>query len=136
MDKTESTAPPPSLSDIQSRISRLRDAAASESPSRLNLVVVDTATNTVCGLSGFGRIATLENGTRSGNVGVMLNPEARGKGFGAEAIGFCVDWGLGECGFSEESMGTLERNEGMMRIVEKVLVPRGWRGEWGVGVGV
>jgi RimJ/RimL family protein N-acetyltransferase len=65
-------------------------------------------------------------------VGIMLNPEARGKGFGAEAIRMCVEWGFAECGFAEESVGTLERNKGMMRIIEKVLVPRGWEGERGM----
>jgi hypothetical protein len=28
----------------------------------------------------------------------------------------CVEWEFAECGFGEESVGTLERNVGMMRI--------------------
>jgi RimJ/RimL family protein N-acetyltransferase len=132
MDKTESGAPPPSVSEISSRIEKWREAAASPLPGRLNLVVVDLSTpeHKVEGLSGFGHIATLEDGTRSGNVGVMLNPEARGKGYGAEAIRLSVEWGFSQgVGFGEESVGTLERNAGMMRVIEKVLVPRGWKGE-------
>lgn len=47
------------------------------------------------GPSGFGHISTLpDNGGRSGNVGIMLNPEGRGKGFGSEAIRLCVNWVL------------------------------------------
>lgn len=129
MDNHESKAKePPSLEAIQSRISAWRDAAAAELPGRLNLVVADANTSELVGLSGFGHIATLADGTRSGNVGIMLNPEARGKGFGAEAIRMCVEWGFQECGFAEESVGTLERNAGMVRIVERMLVPKGWRG--------
>jgi RimJ/RimL family protein N-acetyltransferase len=59
----------------------------------------------------------------------MLEPEARGKDFGAKAIRLSVEWGFEKCGFEEESLGTLERNAGMMRIVERVLVLMGWRGE-------
>jgi RimJ/RimL family protein N-acetyltransferase len=129
MDQTESGAPPPTLADIQGRVSKWRAAAADEKPGRLNLAVVDTTTGNVEGLSGFGHITTLEDGTRSGNVGVMLNLEVRGKGFGSEAIRLCVEWGFEECGFGEESVGTLERNKGMMRIIENVLVPQGWKGE-------
>jgi len=40
-----------------------------------------------------------------------------------------VDWGFEECGFAEESLGTLERNVGMMKIIGRLLVPRGWKGE-------
>lgn len=41
-----------------------------EKPARLNLVVVDTCTDRVEGLSGFGHIATLEDGTQSVGDGV------------------------------------------------------------------
>jgi hypothetical protein len=129
MDKAESAAAAaPTLEDIESGVAKWREAAAEEMPGSLNLVVVDTTTGRVEGLSGFGHIATLEDGIRSGNVGVMLNPGVRGKGYGAEAIMLCVEWGFAECGFGE-SVGTSERNVGMMKIIQKVLVPRGWRGE-------
>ena len=85
MDKAESAAAAaPTLEDIESGVAKWREAAAEEKPGRLNLVVVDTTTGRVEGLSGFGHTATLEDGTRSGNVGVMLNPGVRGKGYGAE----------------------------------------------------
>jgi hypothetical protein len=55
----------------------------------------------------------------------MLNLEVRGKGYEAEAIRLCVDWGFAECGFGEESVGTLEGNVRIMGIIKMVLVPRG-----------
>jgi RimJ/RimL family protein N-acetyltransferase len=142
LDKSESygAPPPPTLADISSRITTWREAAASPLPQRLNLVVVDLSVSKritidspelgiVVGLGGFGWVHTLEDGRRSGNVGIMLSPEARGKGFGGEAIRLAVEWGFEVCGFEEESLGMLERNRGMMKIVERVLVPMGWKGE-------
>lgn len=53
-----------------------------------------------------------------------------------------MEWGFAECGFGEESVGTLERNVGMMRVysegfgAERVEGGEEEVGEWGVGMGV
>lgn len=86
----------------------------------------------VIGLSGFGNISTLEVGEgpgrkrilRTGDVGAMINPPYRGRGFAVEAIRLSVEWGfakLREGGLQLDSItaSTDVENEPMIRLLEE-----------------
>ena len=84
---------------------------------------------TVIGLGGFGAIKDWERGgvkIRAGDVGVLLEPEYRGKGYGVEAMKLAMDWA-----FSPVAQGgpqldlvtvtTSEDNEAMIKLTEEKL---------------
>lgn len=90
----------------------------------LNFVVMDTTTNDheeVVGIAGLGWIRLMEDrdeATRFGAVGVMINPTARRKGFGAEALRIIIDYGLNCDRLAEVRIGTPSSNTAMRRLVE------------------
>ncbi|KAK1544225.1 acetyltransferase [Colletotrichum paranaense] len=119
-------------------------------PGRVNLVIVhvgdvsrDTESSggreeqekegTVIGFGGYGGINEHgEDGqrVRVGDVGVMINPEYRGRGFAAEAVRLAVEWGfekVAESGLQLERVSATmsERNVPMRGLVEKRF---GWTG--------
>lgn len=112
-------------------------ALEEKTPKRCNFVIVDVSDPSVpegkiVGLSGYGAVKYHDdvNGRveidgvkkrTEGNVGVMLNPEARGKGFGMEAFWMSVSWGFEKAGFDEVSVTMLESNKGMRGIMDKAL---------------
>ncbi|KAH0431373.1 acetyltransferase [Colletotrichum camelliae] len=137
-------------------IDRMRESAAVPSvldpasgkvasgPGRVNLAIVHVpgadagdADGVVIGLGGFGGInesTTSEEGgggkRRVADVGAMLNPEYRGKGFAAEAIRLAVEFafrGVEEGGLQVDAVSATmsERNLPMVGLVEKKL---GWVG--------
>lgn len=55
---------------------------------------------------------------RAGAAGVMINPTARRKGFGAEALKIVIDSGLSVLGLAEVRTGTPSYNIAMRRLVE------------------
>ncbi|TDZ53166.1 hypothetical protein CTRI78_v007122 [Colletotrichum trifolii] len=137
-------------------IQRMRESAATPTvlddkgtkvvsgPGRVNLVVVcvegagDTLHVTgdegvVVGFGGYGGINEREEGegkVRIGDVGVMVNPEYRGRGFGVEAMRLAVEWGfkgVGQAGLQLKGITATmrEENEPMVGLVERKL---GWEG--------
>ncbi|KAK1465492.1 acetyltransferase [Colletotrichum cuscutae] len=105
-------------------------------PGRVNLVVVhvgDEEEGTVVGFGGYGGINEHgEDGRRIrvGDVGVMINPGYRGRGFAAEAVRLAVEWGfrrVAEGGLQLERVSATmsERNVPMRGLVEKRF---GWAG--------
>ncbi|KAI3549281.1 acetyltransferase [Colletotrichum filicis] len=119
-------------------------------PGRVNLVIVhvgdvsrDTESSggrgeqekegTVIGFGGYGGINEHgEDGqrVRVGDVGVMINPGYRGRGFAAEAVRLAVEWGfrkVAEGGLQLERVSATmsERNAPMRGLVEKRF---GWAG--------
>jgi len=120
-----------SLSTAESIITRWLEAYASPTPSRVNLLVVDLSKDSkVVGLSGYGHIATNPDGTRVGDVGVMINPEARGKGFGVEAMRLSIEYAFGkikEGGLALDGVTAtmLKRNAPMVGVMRKL----GWEGK-------
>ncbi|KAF4778892.1 acetyltransferase [Colletotrichum scovillei] len=131
-------------------IARMRESASVPSvvdeegkvvsgPGRVNLLVVyvgdgtdDGKTSsekegTVIGFGGYGGINEHEEDGRKirvGDVGVMINPDFRGRGFAAEAVRLAVEWGfrkVAEGGLQLERVSATmsERNVPMRRLVEK-----------------
>jgi RimJ/RimL family protein N-acetyltransferase len=88
---------------------------------RLNFIIL--ASGIPIGISGLGWIGPAirddENSGRAGAVGVMLNPEARGKGYAYEAMRISIDFGLRELGLIEVRIGTQSRNMAMKGLMEK-----------------
>ncbi|KAL0948169.1 hypothetical protein HGRIS_010781 [Hohenbuehelia grisea] len=146
------------VSVASSAIGRMRESAAVPSilslpagdvvsgPGRVNLVVVYVDSNTpevegvMIGFAGFGDIKTLQEGgkqVRVGDVGVMLNPDFRGKGYGVEAIKLSVEWGFRgilEGGLQLDRITATMRtgNTAMVGLVEKKL---GWQATKRLGEG-
>ncbi|KAF4845746.1 hypothetical protein CGCSCA4_v006196 [Colletotrichum siamense] len=132
-------------------IDRMRESAAVPSvldpvtgkvasgPGRVNLAIVHIPNagddeGVVIGLGGFGGIneSTSDDGSkrRVADVGAMLNPEYRGKGFATEAIRLAVEFafrGVAEGGLQVDAVSATmsERNLPMVGLVEKKL---GWVG--------
>ncbi|KAK1728970.1 acetyltransferase [Colletotrichum acutatum] len=118
-------------------------------PGRVNLVVVyvggdddnkqssgekeQDEEGTIIGFGGYGGINEHEEDgqkVRVGDVGVMINPEFRGRGFAAEAVRSAVEWGfrkVAEGGLQLERVSATmsERNVPMRGLVEKRF---GWTG--------
>ena len=93
---------------------------------QLTLVVV--AEGVPVGISGMGWIgschqsfdhsALVERGDRAGAAGIMLNPEALGKGYGYEALRMTIDFGLRVLGLKEMRVVTLSANIALRTLME------------------
>ncbi|QGA12803.1 hypothetical protein EYB26_000448 [Talaromyces marneffei] len=94
----------------------------------LNFAVIHTANDQeeVLGIAGLGWIgpAKTENNknsdgsARAGAAGVMVNPAARRKGIGSEALKMVIDYGLNVLGLIEVRIGTPSSNTAMRRVME------------------
>lgn len=93
----------------------------SEPLQRINFLVL--ASDVPIGISGLGWVgfhkADDENAGRAGAAGVMLDPEARGKGYAYEAMRMSIDYGLRELGLVEVRIGTTSSNVAMRGLMEK-----------------
>ncbi|KAJ2962188.1 hypothetical protein NQZ79_g2682 [Umbelopsis isabellina] len=109
------------LSNVENMITRMRSSAAMEIPDRVNLVIVDTSLdNQVVGLGGFGHIST--NGDeRIGDAGIMLQPGARGKGYGVEAIKLTLVYAFDELKLNAVTLTMLKKNVAMWTLIDKKL---------------
>ncbi|KAL7938010.1 hypothetical protein V8C35DRAFT_290564 [Trichoderma chlorosporum] len=129
----------------QSSISRMRESASQPTvadaqgnvisgPSRVNMMLVLKSEDenrqpaeTVIGLGGFGAIKDWERGgqkIRAGDVGVMMDPAYKRRGYGVEAMRMAINWA-----FSPTSEGgpqldlvtitTLEDNGPMVKLLNE-----------------
>lgn len=90
----------------------------------VNFVAIDTTSKgqqEVIGIAGLGWIGPMkdaEEPEHAGAAGVMINPTARRKGLGAEALKMVIDYGLNVLGLAEVRIGTPSYNVAMRRLVE------------------
>ncbi|KAH6665102.1 hypothetical protein B0J14DRAFT_606480 [Halenospora varia] len=88
--------------------------------SRFNLIVL--VSGIVVGCSGFGWIGLVKEGDegcgRAGALGIMLNPEVRGKGYALESLRICIDFGLRKLAFEEVRISTNGKNVAMRGLME------------------
>ena len=83
-----------------------------------------TVANKNVGLAGLGWIgsktALITNGkpVQIGAVGVIINPDARGHGYGFETLRIVIDHGLRELKLDQIEVGTISRNTAMRRLME------------------
>ncbi|KAM3522905.1 hypothetical protein MY4038_008405 [Beauveria bassiana] len=116
-------------------------------PSRVNMVIEllpDTASSSsssssspplVIGLGGYGAIKELVRDgktIRAGDVGAMIDPEYRGKGYATEAMRLAIDWAFAEAtggggGLQLDlvTVTTLEDNVAMVKLAEDRLGLKG-----------
>ncbi|KAK1596435.1 acetyltransferase [Colletotrichum navitas] len=129
-------------------ISRMRESAAAPTvldeasgrvvsgPGRVNLLLVYVGGDDEgvgIGLAGFGGIDEREREgggkVRVGDVGAMVSPAYRGRGFATEAIRLAVEWGFtrvedGGPQFDRITATMLEANEPMVGLMERKF---GWQ---------
>ncbi|KAG2186489.1 hypothetical protein INT44_002711 [Umbelopsis vinacea] len=109
------------LAQIEGMVVRMRESADSDVPGRVNLVLVDTSDgDKVIGLGGFGHIAT-EGAKRIGDVGIMITPEARHKGYAAEAIKMSIDYAFQVLKLDQVTATMLAKNIPMRNLMDKQL---------------
>jgi RimJ/RimL family protein N-acetyltransferase len=126
MCSSEPTTP----SQAESLISKMRLSASATLPTRVNLVIAllpspnSTQELEVIGLSGFGGIDVIE-GKRWADVGAMINPEHRGKGYAIESMRLSIEFALAELSVEGISCEMLDGNTEMLGLVEKKF---GWVG--------
>jgi len=103
------------LEGINQRIERWR---ASSSVTDLFLVVISVADGKVIGDGGY---EVIDQESKTGEVGVMLNSDesVRGKGYAVEALGTMCDYGFGALGLERVRLRTLKVNAPMRTLLER-----------------
>lgn len=84
---------------------------------RLNLVVL--AKGEIVGLSGSGHIYTREDGKRVADAGIIINPEARGKGYAYESLRITIDYSLRILQLDEVTVEMRDANMAMRGLMDK-----------------
>ncbi|KAL6807716.1 hypothetical protein GGI42DRAFT_254510 [Trichoderma sp. SZMC 28013] len=127
----------------ESSISRMRESASTPTildaqgnvisgPSRVNMMLVlksEDGNETVIGLGGFGAIKDWEREgqkIRAGDVGAMLDPAYKRKGYGVEAMRMAINWAFlpaveGGPQLDLVTITTLEDNEPMVKLLNEKL---------------
>ena len=100
---------------IKKAIEKWITFSKSDPVDRVTYVVL--VNGTTVGIGGMGYIGT-ENGRRIGAAGIMLNTDARGKGYAYEALRMTIDHALGVLGLDEVHIATTEANVAMRRLME------------------
>ena len=114
----------------------MRNSAAAEVPTRVNLMIVLLPSITsppekegiVIGLGGFGGIDEIERDgvvRRYADIGAMLDPEWRGKRYAVEAFRMSIDFAFRELKVDGVSCQMREVNVAMVGLVERKF---GWKG--------
>lgn len=88
-------------------------------PDKVNLVVL--VDGKIVGLSGLGRITTDISGKRTGDVGVMIDPEFRGRGYAQEALRISFNYALKVLGIDEVVVSCTAANLAMQGLMEAKL---------------
>ncbi|KAL3419860.1 acetyltransferase [Phlyctema vagabunda] len=112
-------------------IARMRESASAAVPTRVNLVIAliepaehDESRETLIGLSGFGGIDEID-GKRFADVGAVLLPEYRRRGYALEAMRLSIEFAFRELKTEAVSAQVLDRNERMRPLLQNRL---GWEG--------
>lgn len=100
-------------------------------PAKANLLVVES--DEPIGIAGFGCIKSWQRedrDLRAGDAGVVLKREKRGCGYATEAMKLTLDFGarsVAEGGLQLDllTITTLEDNDAMMRVIERLGLDRG-----------
>lgn len=71
------------------------------------------------GSGGIGWIGTRPDGTRIGDAGVMINSEARGKGYAYEALRITFDYGFRVLSLDVMEIATRDENTAMRGLMDK-----------------
>lgn len=116
------SASEPTIVDPQGNIFR--------GPDRVNMMVIlksedGSGEETIIGLGGFGSIKNRKREGRRirvGNVGAMLDPDYKRRGYGLEAMKMAIEWGYkpaSEGGLQLDlvTITTLVENESMLQLV-------------------
>ena len=83
---------------------------------RVNFVVV--VEDKPVGISGMGHIGKESDGRRVGDAGVMLNPEARGRGYAYESLRMTIDHALRVLKLDEVTVGCRAANVAMRGLMD------------------
>lgn len=108
------------LEKLETMIDRWNEAALAKHPGRVNLVVVDNSESEgkVVGTAGMGHIERTDAGRSIGDAGVMLFPEAQGKGYAYEAMRLTIDFAYKTLNLDKVTSSTLESNGAMRGLLE------------------
>ncbi|KAK5998595.1 hypothetical protein PT974_00976 [Cladobotryum mycophilum] len=108
------------------------DGQVVSGPSRVNMVLVLKVDNEPeglpIGLGGFGAIKDWERDgkkIRAGDVGVLIDPKYRGKGYAVEAMKMAINWAFSPVNAGGPQLDlititTLEENTAMLNLVKKL----------------
>lgn len=86
---------------------------------RLNAII--TIGGDFIGTGGIGWIGSKPDGRKIGDAGVMLDTEARGKGYAYEALRITIDYGFTVLALDEVHLATKSINAAMRGLMEKKL---------------
>lgn len=67
----------------------------------------------------MGHISTQDNGSRVGDAGVMINPDARGKGYAYESLRITIDYALRVLGLDGVTVQMGEANVEMRGLMDR-----------------
>ena len=84
---------------------------------KLNLVVL--AGGQIVGMSGLGRITTDVFGKRTGDVGIMIDPSFRGKGYAEESLRISFDYALRVLGIDQVTIACTAANLAVQGLLER-----------------
>ena len=87
-----------------------------EVPDKLNLVVL--ADGMLVGMSGLGCITSDMHGNRFGDVGIMIDPQFRGRGYAEESLRITIDYALRVLCLDEVIIACTGVNVAMQRLME------------------
>ncbi|MCJ1387223.1 hypothetical protein MMC18_000063 [Xylographa bjoerkii] len=86
-----------------------------------HMSLVVEAEGKAIGAGGFGWIGAMKDGSdgRVGDAGIMLNPEARGKGYAYEAMRMTIDHALRVLQLKEVTISMTKANSAMRGLMDK-----------------
>lgn len=79
--------------------------------------VIDRDSRRMIGTCGFTKIDTANN---SGEIGYVINPDFRGKGYALEAAARVMEFGFSELGLHRIEAKFIKGNEASLRVMEKL----------------
>jgi len=101
-----------------------------------HMSLVVEAEGKAIGVGGFGWIGAMKDGGdgRVGDAGIMLNPEARGKGYAYEAMRMTIDHALRVLPLDEVTISMTKSNTAMRGLMDKKfrLPPKEFKGDHGM----
>lgn len=65
---------------------------------------------------------------RTLDIGMLITPEFRGKGYGTEAVHWILNWGFQSAGLHRIGLASASFNTGAIRPRKRFGIPQGWQG--------